>query len=369
MQIISIQSSSGAYPVVCGRHAFRQLGRLLGRIRSSSGAYVLSSPKVWKHLGSAIERLVGRGMCGEPILFGDAERRKNLETVQDICRQLARAGADRDCVLVAVGGGVVGDVAGYAAASYLRGVKIVHVPTTLVAQVDSSIGGKTGVNLPEGKNLIGAFYPPQFVVADSAALRSLPDREYRSGLYEVIKYGIIGDAALFAFVERKMAQLLRRDAKAVARVVERCIRAKAAIVAKDERESGLRQVLNLGHTLGHAFETAGNYRRFQHGEAVGWGLMGAALLSYSTNRMGYADVDRIARVVMSVGDLPKLPGLRAPQILRLIHGDKKARHGRVGWVLPRRIGKVEWGIPLPDAVVSRVIRELPDVARLARGQA
>jgi len=197
---------------------------------------------------------LGGARAKRPILFDDAESAKNLVTVDGICRELTRAGADRRSIIVAVGGGVVGDVAGFAAAAYLRGVRLVHVPTTLVAQVDSAIGGKTGVNLPEGKNLVGAFYPPQFVIADPELLRTLSARQYRSALYEVIKYGVIGDAGLFEFLERDLGAVLRRDSKALDWIIRRCVRAKADVVSRDEKESGLRQILNFGHTFGHALE-------------------------------------------------------------------------------------------------------------------
>ena len=195
-----------------------------------------------------------------------------------LCRKLTRAGADRKSLIVAVGGGVVGDVAGFVAASYLRGVALVHVPTTLVAQVDSSIGGKTGVNLPEGKNLVGAFYPPRLVLIDTDLLRTLPERQFRSGVAEVIKYGVIADAELFAYLEQNMEKLLRQDRDALEYVIPRCVEIKADVVSRDEHESGLREILNFGHTFGHALESVTKYRRYLHGEAVAWGMVAASLL-------------------------------------------------------------------------------------------
>ena len=210
---------------------------------------------MWRLWGREVARALGISPR-RAILFDDSEAAKRLATVEDIARKLVRAGADRHCVLVAVGGGVVGDVAGFAAATYLRGVRLVHVPTTLVAQVDSSIGGKTGVDLPEGKNLVGAFYPPKLVIADPELLRTLPHREYRSGLYEVVKYGVIADAKLFRFLEAHMNRVLRRDPAALDWIIQRCIAIKARVVNEDEREGGLRKILNFGHTLGHALEAA-----------------------------------------------------------------------------------------------------------------
>lgn len=295
-------------------------------------------------------------------MFDDAERAKNLETVKGICRELARAGADRHCVVVAVGGGVVGDTAGFAAASYLRGVRLVHVPTTLLAQIDSSIGGKTGVNLPEGKNLVGAFYSPQIVVADSDLLQTLPPRQYRSALYEVIKYGVIGDVELFEHLERSLLSVLRRDAKSLDWIIRRCVRAKASVVSKDEKESGLRQILNFGHTFGHALEAATNYRRFLHGESVGWGMLTATFASLAMRRITDRECLRIAELILKIGPLPAWSAAAERQILKSMQTDKKARGGKVRWVLPRRIGTVESGVELAPPLTPGAIRELPRLA-------
>src|ERR1700728_384781 len=362
MPTIQVKSSAGSYAVVCARGALARAGSLTAGRGDSSNLFVLSSPRVWRHCGRAISASI-RGRAGRhPILFDDRETNKNLETVESIARQLVHAGADRSATLVAVGGGVVGDVAGFAAATYLRGVQLVHIPTTLVAQVDSAIGGKTGVNLPEGKNLVGAFHPPKLVLADPKVLLTLPHREYRSGLYEVVKYGIIADPELFAYLERHMLALLRRDAKAIAWVTTRCIRIKADVVAHDEREGGLREILNFGHTLGHALEAATKYRRFRHGEAIAWGMIYATLLGVATDRFKEADATRFIRLIASVGPLPRLSGIRASQLRSILAGDKKSRGGKIRWVMPRRIGKVEWGVELPWTLVSRTFAALPPFA-------
>src|ERR1700693_6300092 len=209
MKKIRVLAASGAYDVLCGRGALEQLPRF-PRAAEKGAVFVVSSPRVWRHWGARIEKILGDSRRAT-ILLDDREAAKNLSTVGRACRQLVHAGADRRALIVAVGGGVVGDVAGYVAASYARGIGLIHVPTTVVAQVDSAIGGKTGVNLPEGKNLVGAFYPAQAVLADPEVLRTLPPREFRSGIYEIIKYGVIGDIELFQFLEQKMEKLLRRD--------------------------------------------------------------------------------------------------------------------------------------------------------------
>lgn len=365
MPTIRVSSSAGPYSVRCEPNALSRAASLVPRLGESTGTFLLSSPRVWNYWGKALATKMSGGSRRRPILFDDREAAKNLATVEKIARQLVAAGADRRAILVAVGGGVVGDVAGFAAATYLRGVRLVHIPTTLVAQVDSAIGGKTGVNLPEGKNLVGAFYPPKLVIADPAVLQTLPHREFRSGLYEVVKYGVIADEKLFEFLERRMDAVLRRDPAALAWIIPRCVATKARVVGADERESGLRQILNFGHTLGHALETATKYRRFLHGEAIGWGMIAATMMALGVGRLSDSDATRIIRLVASVGPLPPLGNIRASQLRRILTGDKKARGGRVLWVLPRRIGKTEWGIDVPWPVVAQAFNGVAGIAARA----
>src|ERR1700691_90380 len=369
MPTIQVKSSAGSYAVVCARGALARAGSLTAGRGDSSNLFVLSSPRVWRHCGRAISASI-RGRAGRhPILFDDRETNKNLETVESIARQLVHAGADRSATLVAVGGGVVGDVAGFAAATYLRGVQLVHIPTTLVAQVDSAIGGKTGVNLPEGKNLVGAFHPPKLVIADPTLLATLPHREYRSGLFEVVKYGAIADRELFAFLERRMPAVLRRDPASLGWIIPRSLAIKARVVSADEREGGLRQILNFGHTLGHALETATNYRVFLHGEAVAWGMIAASMMALSMHRLPLMDAFRIVRLVASVGPLPKVPAMPSARLRSILAGDKKSRGGRVLWVFPRKIGKTEWGIEAPWPLVEKAVRNLPEIMNEAQNGA
>ncbi len=365
MPTISVHSSAGRYAIRCEPNAISRTASLVAGLGESTGTFFLSSPRVWGYWGKALATKMAGGSRREPILFDDREAAKNLATVEKIARQLVTAGADRHAILVAVGGGVVGDVAGFAAATYLRGVRLVHIPTTLVAQVDSAIGGKTGVNLPEGKNLVGAFYPPKLVIADPSVLRTLPHREYRSGLYEVVKYGVIADEKLFEFLERRMDAVLRRDPAALAWIIPRCVAIKARVVGADERESGLRQILNFGHTLGHALEAATKYRRFLHGEAIGWGMVAAAMMALGVGRLSDSDATCIIHLVARVGPLPPLGNIRASQLRPILAGDKKAHGGRVLWVLPRRIGKTEWGIDVPWPVVAQAFNGLAGIAARA----
>jgi len=361
MARIRIQSSAGAYEVHCARGALARAGALTKQLGESSGIFLLSSPRVWKHWGKKLRASFRGALYRGVILFDDRESAKRLATVERLARELVRAGADRHSILVAAGGGVVGDVAGFVAATYLRGVRLVHVPTTLLAQVDSSIGGKTGVNLPEGKNLVGAFYPPALVITDPEVLRTLPHREYRSGLYEVVKYGAIADRQLFEFLERRMSALFRRDPQALSRAIERSIRIKARVVSQDEHEGGLRQILNFGHTLGHALEAATDYRRFLHGEAIAWGMIAAALLGVGMGRMSEAEANQMIRVIASVGPLPPLRSVRVAGLRSIIAADKKSREGRVRWVMTPKIGKARTGVEVPWALVERAIAELPEI--------
>jgi 3-dehydroquinate synthase len=243
----------------------------------------------------------------------------------------------------------------------LRGVALVHVPTTLVAQVDSSIGGKTGVNLPEGKNLVGAFYPPSLVLVDYDLLRSLPEREYRSGLAEVIKYGVIADHKLFAFLTGNMEKVLRRDRGALEYLIPRCVQIKAEVVSRDEREAGLREILNFGHTFGHALESVTKYKRFKHGEAVAWGMMCAALLGHEVGMMAADDVSRVVALVRRIGPLPAWPRVAPRVLMGAMRADKKTQAGKLRFVLATRIGMAKSVDGVPGNAVETVLRFAPSV--------
>jgi 3-dehydroquinate synthase len=362
MKKIPVRAANGKYEVVCGRGVLRELPRLVSRVCQGGAVFVISSPRVWRHWGARIERSLGKARRAT-ILIDDGETAKNLSTVERTCRDLVRAGADRRATIVAVGGGVVGDVAGFVAASYARGIGLIHVPTTVVAQVDSALGGKTGVNLPEGKNLVGAFYPPKGVVADPALLSSLPPRDFRSGIYEIIKYGVIGDARLFQFLEQNMEKVLRGERASLAVVIERSVAQKARVVSKDERESGLREILNFGHTFAHALESATGYRTYLHGEAVGWGMIAAARLAVEKGMLSPAEEERIARLIARVGPLPAWPSIPPVQLIAAMQADKKTRSGRLRFVLPERIGRVRCGVEAEEEMLVRVLRECAIAAR------
>ena len=356
---IRVRSVAGDYSVLCERGLLRQLAAEIGQLGSFSSLHVIASPTVWKFLRPSLQRGLSRRAKPHIHLMDDGESAKNLNTVEKVSRSLVKAGADRQSLLIAVGGGVTGDVAGFVAASYLRGVALVQIPTTVVAQVDSSIGGKTGVNLPEGKNLVGAFYPPRLVLVDPEALQTLPEREFRGGLAEVIKYGVIADAKLFAFLEANMEAILKRHAAALAHIIRRSIEIKAQVVSRDERESGLREALNFGHTFGHALESATQYKRFQHGEAVAWGMMCAALLGHETIDTPADAVSRIVALVRRMGPLPEWPQIRPQRLLEFMRSDKKARAGKLRFVLAPRIGRAASYDGIPEAVVLCILRCAP----------
>jgi len=357
-QRIAIASENGRYEVVYGAGVLPGAGIRIKSLGENSGVFLLCSPRVASHWRGKLERALRSVRLRSTVVFDDREESKNTATVERICRELVRAGADRRALLVAAGGGVVGDVAGFVAASYLRGVALVHIPTTVVAQVDSAIGGKTGVNLPEGKNLVGAFYSPRLVLADPVTLSTLPDREFRSGLYEIIKYGVIADERLFAFLENSVETLANRDAKAIDFVIPRCIQAKAKVVSRDERESGLREILNFGHTFAHALETATAYRKYLHGEAVGWGMIAASRLAARMGLLTTESAARIERLVRRVGPLPALPATKASRLLEIMHSDKKTRGGQLRFVLSGKIGSAETFGPIAPKLVTKVLGHL-----------
>jgi 3-dehydroquinate synthase len=358
---IRVRASAGDYSVACRPGILRQAGRAIEKLGVFTSVHILSSPKVWRFVGEAARRGISPAREPRLHLFDDAEAAKNLGTVEEIARKLVRAGADRKALLIAVGGGVVGDVAGFVAAAYLRGVPLVQVPTTVVAQVDSAVGGKAGVNLPEGKNLVGAFYPPRLVLVDPDVLSTLPEREFRGGLAEVIKYGVIADSKLFRFLEENIARILKRDARALQHVIRRSIEIKATVVSRDEKESGLREILNFGHTFGHALESATHYRRFQHGEAVALGMMCAALLGHEVLQTPADQVSRMVALIRRIGPFPTWPRISADRLLEAMGSDKKAKAGKLRFVLTPRLGCASSYSSVPTENVLCVLRFGPQL--------
>jgi 3-dehydroquinate synthase len=291
------------------------------------------------------------------FLIGDGERFKTLRSAESILTFLIERGIERSDVIVALGGGVVGDLAGFAAAVYLRGIRLIQVPTTLLAQIDSSVGGKTGVNHKLGKNLVGAFHQPSLVVVDPQTLSTLPPREMRSGLYEALKYGVISDARLFHRIARETNLFTSFDQNALAHLIARCCAIKASIVSRDERESGLRKTLNFGHTVGHALEAVTNYRRFLHGEAVGHGMRAAARIAERLDLLSSQDRVAIDGAVRRIGELPGANTLALDAIISAMHHDKKTEAGRTSFVLPVEIGRVVIKSDVPPRVIRSALKD------------
>lgn len=331
---IEVRAGAALYRVLIASGATRRIPELLDQVGLPARRFVVSNPTVWRLHAEAFEGLTDE----TPILIPDGERFKNLAATGRIYDALINRSADRATTIVAIGGGVVGDVAGFAAATYLRGVPIVQVPTTLLAQVDSAIGGKVGVNHPLGKNLIGAFHQPASVVIDIDLLGTLPRREFRAGLYEVVKYGVIASRDLFEQVRDGLPALFARDRARLLPVIASCCRIKAAIVEQDERESGDRRALNFGHTLGHALEAVTKYRRFRHGEAVAYGMLVAAEVAVARGAMPATDRDALAEMITKMGPLPAVSDLPAARILDAVTRDKKVIEGKLHFVLPTAIG-------------------------------
>jgi 3-dehydroquinate synthase len=356
---IPVNSSAGRYLILCGEGVLRNAASEIHKLGKFSRIHVVSSPRVWRAVGKSVRRNLGLKNIHATHLIDDAESAKSLLTLEKLSRSLVRARIDRHSVIIAVGGGVVGDVAGFAASTCQRGVALVQIPTTLIAQVDSAVGGKTGVNLPEGKNLVGTFYPARLVLVDSALLKPLPERQYRGGLAEVIKYGVIADAKLFAYLENNFDAVLRREPSARAYIISRSLEIKAQVVSRDERESGLREILNFGHTFGHALETITNYRVYQHGEAVAWGMMAAALLGHEIGLTPADEVSRIVSLVRRLAPLPPWPDVPPKKLIDAMRSDKKARAGKLRFVLAARIGKAESHDAVPLHVLERVLHFAP----------
>jgi len=363
---IQVRSSAGDYLVFSQTGLLRHTKKHLAALGSFSSVHILSSPRVWKALRKSVLGGFAAKKAPTVHLLNDAEAAKTLATVEKAARSLVVAGADRHSLVIAVGGGVIGDVAGFVAASFLRGVALVQVPTTLVAQVDSAVGGKTGVNLPEGKNLVGAFYPAKLVLVDPKALATLPERQFRGGLAEVIKYGIIADAALFSFLEENLERVLSRDSVALLHIIRRSIEIKADVVSRDERESGMREILNFGHTFGHALESITNYKIYEHGEAVAWGMICAALLGHEMAGMPADDVARVITLVRRIGPLPPWPRTEPRRILEAMRSDKKTRAGKLRFVLSEGIGKAESCETIAEKTVLCVLRLMANFSQEPR---
>jgi 3-dehydroquinate synthase len=356
---VNVNLPDGGYTIHIAPGGLDRLGALVRGLALGDRALVVSDATVAAlYGGRAVAVLRQAGVNAELAAVPPGEDAKSLAVADTLYTKAIALGLDRRSPVIAVGGGVVGDLAGFVAATYLRGVPFVQVPTTLLAQVDSSVGGKVAVNHPAGKNLIGAFHQPRLVVADTDLLATLPARELASGLAEVVKYGIIADAAFFAYLEANSAAILARAPSVLGEIVRRSCEIKAAVVEQDEKESGLRMILNFGHTIGHAVEAAAGFARFSHGEAVAVGMHAAARLSAILGRCGPDTVAAVDALLARFGLPAAAPGYRPADLLAYLARDKKSIGGTVNWVLTGGIGRVAVSREVPEEAVLQVLDEI-----------
>ncbi len=349
MQRIPVETARARYDVIVERGALERAGEYLKPLVGERRLFVVADEQAWRHQGARLQQALAGADCTTLAMRG-GEEHKRLEQIEALADRMYEAGADRGCCVLAFGGGIAGDVGGFLAASYMRGVDVIQIPTTLLAQVDAAIGGKTGVNLAAGKNLLGAFHQPRLVLVDPTALNTLPEREYRAGLYEVIKCGVIWSRSLFDLMTMRREAVLGRDPELLESLIAESVRIKAEVVSKDEREGDLRRILNYGHTLGHALEAETGYRLLLHGEAVAYGMVAAGRLAELARLLTADERRMIEKTILAYGPIPSLRGIAAAKLSARLGGDKKTMGGRVHFVLADRIGHVR--------VVSGLDRDL-----------
>ncbi|MDR3391509.1 MAG: 3-dehydroquinate synthase [Sulfuriferula sp.] len=355
MQTLTVALGSRSYPIHIGMDLLKQPELIVAHLPQKRVAVITNTTVAPLYLPTLTAGLVAHGVEVVPIILPDGEQYKTWETLNSIFDALLTHRCERKTTLIALGGGVIGDLTGFAAASYLRGVPFIQIPTTLLAQVDSSVGGKTGINHPLGKNMVGAFYQPQLVLADTRTLATLPARELSAGLAEVIKYGLIYDAAFFDWLEANIDKLRALDEESIAYAVYRSCEIKAEVVAQDERESGLRALLNLGHTFGHAIESGMGYGVWLHGEAVAAGTVLAADVSQRMGLMSAAEVERTRALYRRAGLPDTAPDLGVEKYLDYMGLDKKVEGGRIRFVLLRGIGSAFVSADVPEADLAAAL--------------
>jgi 3-dehydroquinate synthase len=349
---VPVSLGNRSYNIIIQEDLLREAGSCMQQAGLSGRVGVVTNPKIGKLYGKRLaQSLKKSGFASTVITIPEGEQAKSLKWASKILDELVSGRFERNDVLLALGGGVIGDITGFAASIYLRGMPFVQMATTLIAQVDSSVGGKTGVNHPSGKNLIGSFYQPRLVMMDTATLRTLPKREWVAGLAEVIKYGMIADRSFFEYLERHMSAILRMETEPVQFLVRRCCEIKASVVEADERESGLRRILNYGHTIGHALESLGKYKHLIHGEAIGIGMVHEAALSHNLEYCSEEVVHRQRALVRRAGLPDQLPSHKISDLWGAMQHDKKVVKGQVHCVFPRDIGRVEV-LPLARSAVT-----------------
>jgi 3-dehydroquinate synthase len=330
-----VETPQRAYDAIVERGSLRRVAEFIPL--GAGKLFVVTTTDVWELHGAALKQ----SLHAHVLIFPGGEPRKRLAEVEALAEQMVEAGGDRSSLVIAFGGGIVGDVAGFLAAIFMRGVPVIQVPTTLLAQVDAAVGGKTGVNLVSGKNLLGSFHQPLAVLIDPDVLKTLPQREYRAGLYEIVKCGVIRDAELFGVLDRRAASVLQQEPATLERIIADAVRIKAEVVTADEREGGLRRILNFGHTFGHALEAETKYERLLHGEAVAFGMRAATIMAERSGSLARSDASAIHNTIAKYGPIPALDGISAANLAARLRSDKKTVQGKVHFVLPVKIGEVE----------------------------
>ena len=356
MQRLSIDLGERSYDILIGRGLRKRVGELLKAVFDPSRVVVITHPPINSLYGEeVVENFVAQGWTTDIIEVPEGESSKNLGQAEKLYDHLLELKCDRKSALIALGGGVIGDLVGFVAATYQRGIPFIQMPTTLLSQVDSSVGGKTAVNHPKGKNMIGAFYQPRLVVADLETLKTLPSKEYRAGLAEIVKYGVISDARLFEFLETHYKEILNLDHECLSYIIETSCAIKAGVVEKDERESHYRMILNFGHTLGHAIESLTDYSRFIHGEAVAMGMVCAAKLSHSMGKCSEEVPKRLETLLKKLGLPVEMPGLDSSAVIESLYHDKKTMDHKIRFILVKEIGSVEIVDHMPEAEILKVL--------------
>jgi len=360
---IQIKTRSKSYEVIIEAGLLRSAATYIREALPTAKHFVVvTSAPIRKHWEKILlDSFVSDSAKVDVIEMPEGERYKTLSTVEKLSCELVKLKSDRNTVLIALGGGVVGDVTGFLAGIYMRGIRFVQIPTTFLAQVDSSVGGKTGVNLTVGKNLVGVFKQPELVLMDPQVLVTLPDREFRSGLYEALKAGIISNPRIFEFMEQKREQVLARHASELEWLIAESVRVKANVVGEDEEEHGLRKILNFGHTIGHALEAETNYKHFLHGEAVAWGMVASSLIAVGMQKASLESAQRIISLVLAYASLPSVDS-KPKAIFKRLDSDKKTLNGQIHFVLLREIGQVEIVTNVPERAVLQVVEELRNLS-------
>ena len=356
MQRLSIDLGERSYEILIGPGLRKRSGEFLKAVLNPSRIVIITHPSINSLYGEEVARnFVDQGWTTDIIEVPEGESSKNLGQAEKLYDRLLELNCDRKSVLVALGGGVIGDLVGFVAATYQRGIPFIQIPTTLLSQVDSSVGGKTAVNHPKGKNMIGAFYQPRLVVVDLETLRTLPSNEYRAGLAEIVKYGVISDASLFEFLETHCKEILSLDHECLSHIIETSCAIKAAVVEKDERESHYRMILNFGHTLGHAIESLTGYSSFIHGEAVAMGMVRAAKLSHSMGKCSEEVPMRLEALLKKLGLPVEMPKLESSAVIESLYHDKKTMDHKIKFILVKEIGSIEIVDHMPEAEILKVL--------------